>query len=201
MKFKCMQGLQSPERTPFSEENHRMETEKETEVWYAMRAPYRREPDAMRLLEKEKLGCFIPMQYKISMKKGKKVRVLVPVVHNLLFVHARPADVKRVKSKVTYLQYITDTRSGQKIIIPDSEMQRFIAVAGTYNDHLMYFQSDELNLSKGTKVRITGGDFEGQEGVFLKVKGARDRRVVIAIQGVIAVAMATIHPDLIEVIG
>ena len=177
-----------------------METEKETEVWYAMRATYRREPDAMRLLEKEKLGCFIPMQYKISMKKGKKVRVLVPVVHNLLFVHASPADVKRVKSKVTYLQYITDTRSGQKIIIPDSEMQRFIAVAGTYNDHLMYFQPDELNLSKGTKVRIIGGDFEGQEGIFLKVKGARDRRVVIAIQGVIAVAMATIHPDLIEVI-
>ena len=195
-----MQELQSPERIPFSEENHRMETEKETEVWYAMRATYRREPDAMRLLEKEKLGCFIPMQYRISMKKGRKVRVLVPVVHNLLFVHARPADVKRVKSKVTYLQYITDTRSGQKIIIPDNEMQRFIAVAGTYNDHLMYFQPDELNLSKGTKVRIIGGDFEGQEGIFQKVKGARDRRVVIEIQGVIAVAMATIHPDLIEVI-
>ncbi len=32
-----------------------METEKETEVWYAMRATYRREPDAMRLLEKENL--------------------------------------------------------------------------------------------------------------------------------------------------
>ena len=47
---------------------------------------------------------------------------------------------------------------------------------------------------------IVGGDFEGQEGVFLKVKGARDRRVVVEIQGVIAVAMATIHPDLIEVI-
>ena len=47
-----------------------METEKETEVWYAMRATYRREPDAMRLLEKEKLDCFVPMQYKISMKKS-----------------------------------------------------------------------------------------------------------------------------------
>lgn len=78
--------------------------------------------------------------------------------------------MKRVKSKVTYLQYITDTRSGQKIIIPDSEMQRFIAVTGTYNDHLLYFQPDEVNLSKGTKVRIIGGDFEGQEGVFQKVK-------------------------------
>ena len=164
-----------------------MEVEKESEIWYAMRATYRRELDAMRLLEKEKLGCFIPMQYKISVKKGKKVRVLMPVIHNLVFVHACPSEVKR-------------TRSGQKIIIPDNDMQRFIAVAGTYNDHLLYFQPDELNLSKGTRVRIIGGDFEGQEGLFLKVKGARDRRVVIEIQGVIAVAMATIHPDLIEVI-
>ena len=204
MKLKCVQGYQSPEGTPFSEEDHRMgaekDTEKESEIWYAMRATYRREPDAMRLLEKENLGCFVPMQYKISLKKGRKVRVLVPVVHNLLFVHARPSDVKRVKSQVSYLQYITDTRSGRKIIIPDVEMQRFIAVAGTYNDHLLYFQPDELNLSKGTKVRVIGGDFAGQEGVFLKVKGARDRRVVVEIQGVIAVAMATIHPDLIEVI-
>ena len=172
----------------------------EKAIWYAMRATYRREPDAMRLLEEEHLGCFVPMQYKIVMKRGKKIRALVPVVHNLLFVHACPSDVKRVKSRVSYLQYITDTRSGRKIIIPDVDMQRFIAVAGTYNDHLLYFQPDELNLSKGTRVRITGGDFEGHEGVFLKVKGARDRRVVIAIQGVIAVAMATIHPDLIEVI-
>ena len=173
---------------------------KETEVWFAMRATYRRELEAMHLLEKANFGCFIPMQYKISIRRGRKVRALVPVIRNLVFVHARPSEVQRFKSQITYLQYITDTRSGQKIIIPDHDMQRFIAVAGTYNDHLLYFQPEELNLSKGTKVRITGGDFEGQEGVFLKVKGARDRRVVIAIQGIIAVAIATIHPDLIEVI-
>ena len=59
-----------------------MEADKEIEIWYAMRATYRREPDAMRLLEKEKMGCFVPMQYKISIKKGKKVRVLVPVVRS-----------------------------------------------------------------------------------------------------------------------
>lgn len=38
------------------------------------------------------------------------------------------------------------------------------------------------------------------KGVFVKVKGARDRRVVISLQGVIAMAMATLSPDLIEVI-
>lgn len=41
-----------------------MGIEKEVEIWYAMRATYRREPDAMHLLKKENLGCFIPMQYK-----------------------------------------------------------------------------------------------------------------------------------------
>ena len=49
-------------------------------------------------------------------------------------------------------------------------------------------------------VDLTLDDFEGYEGVFVKVKGARDRRVVISLQGVIAMAMATLSPDLIEVI-
>ena len=59
----------------------------------------------------------------------------------------------------------------------------------------------ELNLSKGTRVRVTAGPLEGQEGVFLKVKGARDRRLVIHIEGVIAVARALVHPELVQLIG
>ena len=175
-----------------------MEQEKETEIWHAMRATYRRELDAIRLLEKEKLGCFVPMRYETVVKRGKKIRVQVPVIRNLVFVHARPSEVKRVKSLVTYLQYINDRCTGSKIIVPDEQMKRFIAVAGSYSDHLLYFKPEEVILKKGTKVRITGGEFEGQEGIFLKVKGARDRRVVIEVQGVIVVAMAPIHPGLIE---
>lgn len=196
-----MQEVQSPRRTPLSEQKHKNGNRERGRnlVCYACHLPQRTGCHASA--QERKFGLFHSYAIQDMYKKRKKVRALVPVVHNLLFVHARPSDVQRVKSQVTYLQYITDTRSGQKIIVPDSQMQRFIAVSGTYDDHLLYFQPDELNLSKGTKVRITGGEFEGQEGVFLKVKGARDRRVVIEIQGVIAVAMATIHPDLIEVIG
>ena len=46
--------------------------DKETEVWFAMRATYRRELEAMHLLEKANLGCFIPMQYKISIRRDRK---------------------------------------------------------------------------------------------------------------------------------
>ena len=91
-------------------------------------------------------------------------------------------------------------RAGEKIIVPDEQMRVFIAVTGSYDDRLLYLKTDELNLSKGTRVRVTGGEFEGYEGIFLKVKGARDRRVVIAIEGVIAVAMASIPQELIEVV-
>ena len=170
----------------------------ESVLWYAMRATYRRELDAIHRLKEAGMGCFIPMQYHFRLKRGRRVRELVPAVRNLLFVHALPSELKRMKLELPYLQYITDTRSHEKIIIPDVQMQRFIAVAGTYDDQLLYFQPGELNLAKGTRVRITGGEFAGYEGTFLKVKGARDRRVVIAVEGVIAVALAVIHPDLIE---
>lgn len=169
----------------------------EKPVWFAMRATYRRELEAKRLLEEEQLQTFIPMRY-VPVRGNKKKRELVPVIHNLIFVYAEPSHIQRIKKEIPFLQYMVDMRSREKIIVPEDQMKRFIAVAGTYHDHLLYFLPEEVDLTKGTKVRITGGEFEGQEGIFIKVKGARDRRVVVRIQGVIAVAMATIHPDLIE---
>ena len=133
----------------------------ESVLWYAMRATYRRELDAMHRLKEAGMGCFIPMQYHFRLKRGRRVRELVPAVRNLLFVHALPSELKRMKLELPYLQYITDTRSHEKIIVPDVQMQRFIAVAGTYDDQLLYFRPGELNLAKGTRVRITGGEFAG----------------------------------------
>lgn len=167
--------------------------------WYAMRVTYSREVQMKEMLEQRGIECFIPMRYHTKVVRGRKVKLLKPVIHNLLFAHATPTEIQEVKKYYEYLQYIVD-RERQKIIVPDAQMQTFIAVTGTYDDQLIWINPEDLNLKKGTRVRITGGDFEGQEGTFIKIKGARDKRVVIAIQGVIAVAMATLHPSLIEVI-
>lgn len=167
--------------------------------WYAMRVTYSREVQMKKMLEQRGIECFIPMRYHTKVVRGRKVKLLKPVIHNLLFAHATPTEIQEVKKYYEYLQYIVD-RERQKIIVPDAQMQTFIAVTGTYDDQLIWINPEDLNLKKGTRVRITGGDFEGQEGTFIKIKGARDKRVVIAIQGVIAVAMATLHPSLIEII-
>lgn len=50
-----------------------------------------------------------------------------------------------------------------------------------YDEYFIFFSFDEVNLCKGMKVCIMGGDFEGYEGVFVKVKGVRDCCVVISL--------------------
>ena len=77
-------------------------------------------------------------------------------------------------------------------------MERFIAVCGTHDERLLWLQYEDVPVNKGERVRITGGVFNGQEGVLLKVKGAREKRFVVVVEGVMAVALAAVHPSLIE---
>ena len=168
--------------------------------WFAMRATYRRGMQIKGLIDQKGINSFIPMRYEIHLKNGRRRRELVPVIRDIVFVHTTQSELQRIKYGIPYFQYMMDIRNGEKIIVPDEQMRRFIAVAGTYDEQIIFFSPDEVNLRKGTKVRITGGQFEGYEGIFVKVKGSRDRRVVISLQGILALAMATLSPDLIEVI-
>ena len=192
-------GVQTFKRTSMPQRYAPMPQNKEKKHWYAMRVTYSREVQMKENLEQRGIECFIPMRYHTKVIRGRKAKILKPVIHNLLFAHGTKTEIQEAKKYHEYLQYIID-REHQKIIVPDAQMQTFIAVAGTYDDQLIWVNPEDLNLKKGTRVRITAGDFAGQEGTFVKVKGARDKRVVIAIKGVIAVAMATLHPSLIEII-
>lgn len=50
-------------------------------------------------------------------------------------------------------------------------------------------------------MRIHGGTFNGTEGIFVKIKGKRNRRVVVLIEGLAAVAInAELSPDIIEIL-
>lgn len=49
-----------------------------------------------------------------------------------------------------------------------------------------------------TCVRITGGTFEGVEGIYQRIKGVRDKQVVVCIEGIVAVATATVPAYLVE---
>ena len=173
-------------------------------VWFAMSAPYRRELIAKEFLEQRGIDCFVPMKEALVEKRnGSKRRQMVPAIHNLIFVHTTKETIKYLKQGVNFLQYCTRPVAGKNvpIIVPDYQMQQFIAITNASNASITYLRPEEVNIEKGTKVRVHGGIFDGTEGYFVKVQGKRSRRVVMLIEGITAVALTEISTDFIEIIG
>ena len=137
-----------------------------------------------------------------GLAESKTYYELLPAVNNLIFVHSKLDIIKDVKKEILNLQYLVNKVNGQSlpIIVRDSEMQQFIRVVENYEEEVNYFCPEEINISKGTRVRIIGGSFDGVEGVFMKVKGKRSKRVVVMLDKLLAVVMAEVESDLIEVI-
>ncbi len=167
-----------------------------------MSAPYHRELQAHEWFTARGIKSFVPMRYElVTARDGHKSRQLVPAIHNLIFVHTTQALMRELKPQLSIVQYLTRPVDGHNrpILVPDSQMQQFIRVCDSYDDHLLYFHPEELNLRRGTAVRIIGGPFDGVEGTFVKVQGVRNRRVVVQLTGLLAIA-AEVHPDLIQVL-
>lgn len=175
-----------------------------TPVWFAMSAPYRRELKAKEFLDRKGVECFVPMKETLVERPGgTKSRRMVPAIHNMIFVHTTKERIKELKQGVNFLQYHTRPVAGRNtpIIVPDRQMLQFIAVTTAANKDITYLSPEELDIAKGTKVRVHGGVFDGTEGYFVKLQGKRSRRVVMLIEGITAVALTEISTDFIEVIG
>lgn len=165
--------------------------------WYAIRVTYNREMKVKQELDKKHIENFLPMKYRVTMRGERRIKELVPAINNLIFINITADGMKELKSTTMLpIRYIMDKETNTPLTVPNRQMKNFIAVAGTRDEQLVYLESGFNNLSKGDKVRITGGIFEGAEGYFMRIKG--DRRVVVSINGIAAVATAFIHPSLIE---
>ena len=159
--------------------------------WFAVRVSYSRELALKAILDEENIESFIPMRYGIVMKGGKRVRKLVPAIHNLVFIHSTRKRIDALKDELEGkmpIRFIMNREYCRPVVIPD--------VAGSYDEAVLYIESAELNLVKGQKVRITDGVFKGVIGEFVRIR--HDRRVVVNIEGVMAIATTFIPPSLVE---
>ena len=170
---------------------------REEKVWYAIRVTYNRELRVKEDLDARGITNFVPMQYRREERNGRMVKRLVPSVHNLIFINLTPSEMKDYKMSTDLpIRYIMNRETHKPITVPNHEMENFITVAGTYDEKLIYLNPEPGDFSKGERVRIIGGDFAGAEGIFVRVKG--DRRVLINVQGLVAVATTYVHPSMIE---
>lgn len=169
----------------------------EDKRWFALRATYNRELMVKDDLEQCGWECFVPMRV-VKRERGSIVeRRLEPSVHNLLFVHCTERELKEYKRATTMpVRYIMNRVTRRPLVVPDGQMRSFMAVANATEEDVVYLTPKPGDFAAGERVRIIGGVFKGAEGVFVRVKG--DRRVVVSIEGVIAVATTFVHPSLLE---
>ena len=184
-----------------AEANRNMNEERQdNRQWYAIRVTYNREMKVKDELDAIGVENFIPMQYRYFEKNGKRHRRLVPSVHNLIFIRMSQEEMAEYKTTTRLpIRYMMDREKNIPITVSETEMHNFIIASGSLDEGLIYLDSEAVALHKGDRVRITGGIFNGLEGSFMRIKG--DRRVVVCIPGIIAVATAYIHQSLIEKIG
>ena len=74
------------------------------------------------------------------------------------------------------------------------EVCRFVVTAG--HEGLELLGDDKPEYHIGDRVVVTGGPFKGAEGHIKRIK--RDRRLVVTIPGIVAVATTYIHPSLLS---
>lgn len=172
--------------------------------WYVMRAYKRQEATESALAdERHGLNHFVPKRYVERTIRGEKKRILQPSIPGIFFVHASRHKIYAFKQFYPMMQYCyhrSHVGLDTPLVVSDPEMRSFMIIARQMEEDIAYHAPDEIHLSKGDRVRITGGVFEGVEGTLLRIKGKRTKRVVVKIEGVVAISSAEISPDFIEVI-
>lgn len=167
--------------------------------WYALRVTYSQEMKIKEYLDSCALQNFIPMTYTEYYRNGEKKLKKVPAIHNLIFIHCSRNELQELKNNSRIsdkIRYIMTKPGNTPMVIPDKQMTDFISVAGSIDEQILFLSPQEITLKKGDRVRITGGIWKGVEGTFVRLK--KGLRVVVLLDGLMAVATAGIHPSLVE---
>ena len=176
-----------------------------TPGWYVLRAVFRSELKVRDALRRAGFHCYVPMCYRVETSRGHKLRRLVPAITELVFVYGNEEQIGEAKLKIRETCYwltrpVLGKERREKIRVNDCDMDHFIRVTEQSEKEVTYFRPDEICLAKGDRIRIHGGAFDGVEGVLMKVKGKREKQLVVSIPD-LAVAAVSVNPDVVEVLA
>ena len=131
-------------------------------------------------------------------QEGPLIYKRVPVVSSLLFVRAPQDRLKEIEACVREKGFVYRTADREAFaVIPDKQMAMFQLVCSSGAEGLEFFADDDLTRYKaGDKVRVLEGPLKGAEGYIKRIR--KDRRLLVSIEGFIAVATSFIPPQFLE---
>lgn len=175
------------------------------EHWYVYRCPYGKELALQQNVQTIfGVECFVPTgKVRQRDKHGKFIWAQRSVLTGYIFVHIEQERQQLIPRRLISLRTMVRMSEGLlvPVIVPDREMASFIRVSGNKEEKIAYLDPSKLDFKKGDRVRVIGGSFVGVEGVFMQIGGKHEKRVIIQIEGLIAVATAAIPASLVEKIG
>ena len=171
--------------------------------WYALGCLSPRQEVKIRD-EARKAGfdAFVPMSYEVKTVRGQKQRKLIPAVSGLIFAKGELEALKNYTQESGFPVFVrksTFSNHEDYLKIPTKAMEDFIAVTEHREQHVSYFRPEEITLQEGDHIRINGGPYDGREGIIMRIKGKRNRHLVVQIPGFL-VAAVELSPEMIEVL-
>lgn len=146
------------------------------------------------------LEAFVPLKYEVKKRCHQEQRALVPAIAGLMFAKGTLEELKEYVSRSQFTVYLRKSTFSNKedyLTVPTKAMDDFIAVTVNHEAHISYFRPEEIKLQAGDKIRVKGGIYDGKEGVIMRIKGKRNKHLVVQIPGLLAAAVE-MTPDLIE---
>ena len=143
-------------------------------VWYILRTFNCQELKLSQFLTENGCPHFIPMMYAEKPdRQGRAHRVLLPVVHNLLFLEKDRSErsLLHTLSECPFPWYIPRKEGSSALYeIPDKEMEEFRALCDPNFDDSHFMSQEDAEAKPGKIVRIVHGPFSGMTGKLHRVR-------------------------------
>lgn len=170
------------------------------ECWYALKVFYNRISEVENLVRNDGCESYVPMRTFETVRRGVRVKVRRPAVSSLMFIRSTEAYAVALQRRLAdRIIVYADRETRIPSAIPEREMRIFMLVTSVDDKGLEYFGDDTSMYRTGDRVRVTDGIFQGAEGCIIRIRG--DKRLVVAIEGVVAVATSYIPACFLERIG
>lgn len=169
--------------------------------WFAIRT--KKDKAVKKILDEisEIEEIYYPLEDYRTSEGVSRTRAILP---HIIFIKAEREVVEQLEqsSRTTDLGlpllWIYRYSRGEEIQpISEKEMTLLKLLTATDSTRCEVYRKD--NLVPGKRVKVTGGPFAGLEGEIQRVK--KNRHVVVRIEGLCAVLLPFIHPNLLEEIG
>lgn len=146
---------------------------------------------------------FTPLRETVSQTGGSRRKVMVPFIHDLLFVRARRSRLDETVRTTPTLQYrfVKGMPYGTPMTVGTDDMERFIAAVSGGKPTRYYSPGEITPDMYGRRVRmICSGPLNGYEGRLMRMRGSGKKRLIVALPGLLAASVEIDKADFIEIL-